>query len=52
MEDKKEIYNYELPWPKEFMQTMKAGYPDSSGIALGIERLLYNLFNIQKPFFK
>lgn len=36
--EKKKLYNYELPWPKEFMQTMKS-YPPSSGIALGVERL-------------
>jgi len=50
--EKKELYGYELPWPEEFMQTLKTGYPRSSGIALGIERLLYSMFDIQNPFFK
>lgn len=36
--EKKKLYGYELPWPDEFMQTMK-DYPPSSGIALGVERL-------------
>lgn len=36
--EKKRLYNYDLPWPDEFMQTMK-DYPASSGIALGVERL-------------
>ncbi|MBT4792574.1 MAG: hypothetical protein HON90_13460 [Halobacteriovoraceae bacterium] len=50
--DKKEIYDYELPWPKEFMSVLEEGYPASSGIALGVERLLYSLINIENAFFK
>ena len=49
--EKKELYHYELAWPKEFMQTMEK-YPSSSGIALGVERLLLALTNISNPFFK
>ena len=49
--DKKDIYQYELPWPNEFMGTLKNGYPESSGIALGVERLLYALLKIENPFF-
>ena len=37
---KKTAYDYELPEPKEFFQTMKNGLPASSGIALGFERLV------------
>jgi elongation factor P--(R)-beta-lysine ligase len=35
---KKKIYDYQLPEPKKFLETMSA-YPESSGIALGVERL-------------
>ena len=49
--DKKRIYNYQLPWPNEFMQTMK-NYPQSAGIALGVERLLLSLVDVNNPFFK
>ena len=52
VQEKKLIYDYELPWPGEFMNTLQAGYPKSSGIALGIERLLHVLFDIQNPFYK
>lgn len=41
--EKKQLYGHELPWPKEFMQTMK-NYPPSSGIALGVERLAMAIF--------
>jgi len=49
--EKKLIYNYSLPEPNEFYNTLQNGYPKSSGIALGVERLLYSLFNIENPFF-
>lgn len=49
--EKKELYGYEVPWPTRFMQVMQEGYPTSSGIALGVERLLYSLQGIKKPFF-
>lgn len=49
--EKKEIYNYELPWPTHFMNVLENGYPPSSGIALGVERLLYSLIDIKNPFF-
>jgi len=45
------LYNYETPWPSEFMQTLQQGYPKSSGIALGVERLLLSLLKIENPFF-
>ena len=50
MNEKKELYNYELPWPKRFMEMMEKGYPQSAGIALGVERLLYSLTN-NNPFY-
>jgi lysyl-tRNA synthetase class 2 len=48
--EKKRLYNYELPWPTNFMHTMKK-YPKSSGIALGVERLLTSLVEVKNPFF-
>jgi lysyl-tRNA synthetase class 2 len=48
---KKQIYHYHLPEPKEFYQTLKNGYPQSAGIALGVERLTYSLLDIKNPFF-
>lgn len=41
---KKELYNYELPAPVKFYETMKS-YPKSSGIALGVERLFGAITN-------
>lgn len=49
--EKKELYNYDLPWPENFMNVMKNGYPKSSGIALGVERLLKVLQRIENPFY-
>lgn len=51
MQLKEKWYDYELPDPKEFYQTLEKGYPKSSGIALGIERLAYSLLDIKNPFF-
>ena len=50
-DEKKKLYNYELPWPKSFMNTLEKGLPASAGIALGVERLLYALIKIDNPFF-
>lgn len=49
--EKRDLYQYELPWPKEFMSILEKGYPQSAGIALGVERLLYSLLDIKNPFF-
>ena len=48
---KKKIYKYELPEPQNFYATMEKGYPPSAGIALGVERLLYTICEIEHPFF-
>lgn len=48
--DKKRIYNYKLSWPEEFLNTMK-NYPQSAGIALGVERLLKSIVKTEKIFF-
>lgn len=49
--EKKNIYNYSLPDPTEFYKTLENGYPHSSGVALGVERLLYSLVETENPFF-
>lgn len=48
---KKKHYGYELPEPKNFYRTMDKGFPPSAGIALGVERLLHSLFDIENPFY-
>ena len=49
--EKKEIYNYSLPNPKRFLKVIENGYPSSSGIALGIERLFASLIETDSIFF-
>lgn len=51
MKLKQKWYNYKLPEPEEFYQTLQSGYPKSSGVALGVERLAYSLLDIRNPFF-
>lgn len=48
---KKNLYGYSLPRPQEFYQTLERGVPTSSGIALGVDRLLMSLTGIENPFF-
>ncbi len=48
---KKKLYSYELPRPNSFYKTMDKGFPPSAGIALGVERLLHSLFDVENPFF-
>lgn len=48
---KKKNYHYSLPEPKKFYSVMDKGLPPSAGIALGVERLLYSIFEIENPFF-
>lgn len=48
---KKKLYNYQLPEPKKFYLTMEKGLPPSAGIALGVERLLYSLCDVENPFY-
>lgn len=50
-EMKKKLYNYQLPSPSQFYQTLEKGYPPSAGVALGVERLSYCLLDIENPFF-
>ena len=48
---KKKLYGYELAEPKIFYESLKRGLPPSAGIALGVERLLYSLFDVENPFY-
>lgn len=48
---KQRLYGYQLPEPRNFYSAMEQGLPPSSGIALGVERLLHSLFEIENPFY-
>ncbi len=48
---KQKIYQYQLPEPMKFYSAMDKGLPPAAGIALGVERLLYSLCDIENPFF-
>lgn len=49
--EKKKIYNYSLPTPRRFLNTIENGYPSSSGIALGVERLFGAITAAETIFF-
>jgi lysyl-tRNA synthetase class 2 len=48
---KKNLYQYALPEPTDFYETLANNYPQSSGVALGVERLAASLLDIENPFF-
>ncbi|MFL5783197.1 MAG: amino acid--tRNA ligase-related protein [Bacteriovoracaceae bacterium] len=48
---KKKFYGYSLPSPEKFYSSLDKGLPPSAGIALGVERLISSLFEIENPFF-
>lgn len=50
-EDKKRLYNYELPGPEVLFSALENQLPKSAGIALGIERLLMAVTNLENPFY-
>jgi len=50
-DSKKRLYGYELPTPENFYQALERGLPPSAGVALGVERLLTSLCEIENPFF-
>ena len=47
---KKSLYHYELPPANLLYDALKRGVPNSSGVALGVERLLIALTNTEVPF--
>jgi lysyl-tRNA synthetase class 2 len=49
-QEKKENYHYSLPEPNFFYQALARGIPESSGIALGVERLMGSLIEIENIF--
>lgn len=51
-EEKNLLYDYQLPSPESFYETMQRGLPKCSGIALGVERFLSALVDIENPFYK
>lgn len=48
---KKKLYGYQLPAPEKFYASLDKGLPPSAGIALGVERLLFSLFEVKNPFY-
>jgi lysyl-tRNA synthetase class 2 len=49
--EKSKLYNYQLPQPNVLYNALERGLPASSGIAMGVERLLLGLTKISNPFF-
>lgn len=49
--EKKTLYGYSLPEPSVLYNALEDGLPRSSGIALGVERLLLSILDIENPFF-
>ena len=50
-EQKQSIYGYRLPEPRKFLTALEKGLPPCAGIALGVERLLHAVFEVENPFF-
>lgn len=50
-QQKKSLYDYRLPTPTVLYSALEKGFPPSSGIALGVERLLLALTKVENPFF-
>jgi lysyl-tRNA synthetase class 2 len=48
---KQQFYGYQLPEPQVLFKSLEKGFPPSAGNALGVERLLLSLLEIQNPFF-
>jgi elongation factor P--beta-lysine ligase len=50
--EKNSLYHYELPGPSVLYNALERGLPQSSGIALGVERFLKVLTNVENPFWE
>ncbi len=48
--EKEQLYGYTLPTPNVLYEALERGLPMSSGIAMGVERLLKVLTGTQNPF--
>lgn len=48
---KEDLYKYRLPFPEVMEKSLKKGLPQSSGIAIGVERLLSQVCNKEHLFF-
>lgn len=48
--EKKSLYGHDLPYPEVLMKALKKGIPQSSGVALGVERFLFQLFDLKIIF--
>lgn len=48
--EKEKLYGYKLPEPTVLYNALDRGIPTSSGIALGVERLLKVLTGVENPF--
>jgi lysyl-tRNA synthetase class 2 len=48
---KSDLYKYSLPEPDVLYQALEKGLPTSSGIALGVERLLMAITGEENPFY-
>ena len=51
-QEKKSLYQYELPEPRVLYSALEKGLPSSSGIALGVERFLKVLTGVTNPFWE
>ncbi len=50
--EKNSLYQYDLPEPTVLYNALERGLPQSSGIALGVERFLKVLTNVENPFWE
>ena len=49
--EKDSFYGYSLPEPKRFYAALERGLPASAGVALGVERMLHALWDVEDGYF-
>ncbi len=49
--EKQNLYQYHLPEPTLLYQALEKGLPFSSGIAIGVERLISSMMGLREPIF-